>query len=149
MWGKFSCCRQREYLSDLRYIESIQLSSFESDVPVTKKFSMEEETILKVQWWRKCQQSLGPVWDQAIDHLLFLFSVIESTVKHWRCAVLSIIVRFYDPLWLLGPVEFKAKIFIQQLAYCTCYGGAVQQLVERSKYFLEWCSSKKLKATDF
>ncbi|GFV97848.1 integrase catalytic domain-containing protein [Trichonephila clavipes] len=59
-------------------------------------------------------KNLGISWKPTGDYFMFKVS-IPSVASYTKQDVLSVIARLYDPLELIGPVIFKAKIFLQKL----------------------------------
>ncbi|GBM64742.1 hypothetical protein AVEN_129111-1 [Araneus ventricosus] len=68
-------------------------------------FNQKEDSTIK---------TLGMAWKSIEDQFIFKVSVKEQTVYTKR-DVLSTIAELFDTLGLLGPIIYKAKIFLQRL----------------------------------
>ncbi|XP_066600735.1 uncharacterized protein [Prorops nasuta] len=60
------------------------------------------------------KKTLGVFWNAKSDELSYIVKPIESNERVTKRIILSTVAKIFDPIGLLGPVIFMAKIIVQE-----------------------------------
>ncbi|XP_066595474.1 uncharacterized protein [Prorops nasuta] len=107
--------RLRDELIELLKLGGFNIRKWSSNHPQAVEFPNEKITDIEfLKDDSPVKKMLGVLWDATNDQFLYTVKTIDLKKRVTKRMILSEIAKIFDPLGLMGPIVFTAKLLMQE-----------------------------------